>query len=86
MFAQLSLDQDDPQERMHAFLDMRYTVMSCLFPHEPFSVSEATFDFFDDTISYLVNGIPQVRPGGKPEDAKHDIYWQRYRDWMKRHA
>jgi hypothetical protein len=70
-------------DKLAAFLRLRYDEMGRLFPHDVFSVQEATPDFFAETARYLTTGIPENRPGIKPEDAKHDIYWRRYRDWMK---
>ena len=74
---------ESSSDKTSAFLRLRYDEMSRLFPHEVFSVQEATPDFFSETIRYLISEIPDTRPGVKPEDAKHDIYWRRYRDWMK---
>lgn len=67
---------------MRLFLHLRYDEMARLFPHEPFSVNEAGFDFFTNTLEFVKNGVPQNRPGSRSEDAKFDIYWKRYRDWI----
>ena len=69
-------------DKIGTFLRLRYDEMGRLFPHDVFSVQEATPDFFAETVRYLTADIPDNRPGIKPEDAKHDIYWRRYRDWM----
>lgn len=73
--------------KVELFLHLRYTRMGALFPHEPFSVNEATPAFFRDTLDYLVGvvALPERRPGVKAEDAKHDLYWRRYREWVLSH-
>lgn len=75
---------ESSNNKLDTFLRLRYDEMSRLFPHKVFSVQEATPDFFAETARYLIVGIPETRPNIKSEDAKHDVYWQRYRDWMKK--
>jgi hypothetical protein len=76
-------EMERSDDKLIAFLRLRYDELSQRFPHEVFSVQEATPDFFSTTIQYLTTGAPLNRPGGKPEDAKHDIYWRRYREWLQ---
>lgn len=78
----------EPVNKVQLFLHLRYTRMGALFPHEPFSVNEATPAFFRETLDYLTGivPLPERRPGVRAEDAKADPYWPRYRDWVRKHA
>lgn len=76
-----------PMTKIQLFIHLRYTRMNALFPHEPFSVNEATPAFFRETLDYVAGIVPmpERRPGTKAEDAKHDLYWPRYRAWVLKH-
>ncbi len=58
-----ALSVSPPDRFIATFLAGRYDLLSDLYPHEPFSVSEGTPTFFTETLTYLTSGIPECRPG-----------------------
>lgn len=61
------------------FLDLRYRALGEAFPHDTFSVAQATPDFFDVAISHL-GGQPFAKTDGKPS-----AYEANYRRWIELH-
>lgn len=59
------------------FLEMRYHELARLFPHDTFSVGQASLDFFDTALAHL-NGEPFAKGDGEPS-----IYEMNYRKWIK---
>jgi len=61
------------------FLDLRYRELRALFPHDTFSVGQASLDFFDTAVAHL-NGVPFAKTEGEPS-----VYEANYRRWIVKH-
>jgi hypothetical protein len=71
------LDRLSGHAKILRFIELRYAVMSDLFPHGVFTVEEATLEFFDRAIRHSIHQDPL--PEVKSE-------WSRnYVEWIKKH-
>lgn len=65
-------------DRVRAFMALRYDEMRLAHPHPTFTVDQATLDFFDVTLGYIDNpeSIPKVKPDTS-EYARNYLGWVR---------
>lgn len=68
-----------PVLALDLFLQMRYHDLGQAFPHDTFSVGQATLDFFDVAVGHL-GGQPFGKTDGPPS-----IYEANYRRWIEMH-
>ncbi len=61
------------------FISLRYHELGEAFPHDTFSVGQATLDFFEVALSHL-GGQPFAATNGKPS-----TYEANYRRWIQAH-
>jgi hypothetical protein len=71
--------RDNPSIALDLFLDLRYRELRALFPHDTFSVGQASLDFFDTALAHL-NGVPFAKTEGEPS-----VYEANYRRWIVKH-
>lgn len=71
--------RDNPGIRLDLFLDLRYRDLALAFPHDTFSVGQASLDFFDVALSHM-GGQPFDKTDGPPS-----IYEMNYRRWIEAH-
>jgi len=72
----LELSKQSGESKIDYFFTRRYRQLNILFPHKPFSVEQASFEFFDLTLQYLLNKRPL-------EEIPSSEYSQNYRCWIK---
>lgn len=67
------------------FMELRYHELARMFPHDVFSVGQASLDFFDRALANL-NGAPFDEPtkDGQPPP-KPSEYEANYRRWIGAH-
>jgi len=61
------------------FIDLRYSILAHQFPHETFSVAQATLDFFEVALKHLRG---EAFSG---DDKDQSVYEMNYRRWIRKH-
>jgi hypothetical protein len=76
--AAFEVEHEPVATRIARFIELRYHTLSRLFPHDVFSVGQASLDFFDKALTH-VEGAPfdEIHGGGKPS-----VYEANYRSWI----
>lgn len=61
------------------FIDLRYSTLARQFPHDTFSVAQATPDFFEVALKHLRGG------SFAGDDKDQSVYEMNYRRWIRKH-
>lgn len=76
--ANVIISQLKGKEKLRTFINYRYRILLKKFPHEPFSVEQGDYDFFEVTQKYL-SGELDISSITKSD------YNNNYINWVKAH-
>ncbi len=69
------------ENKIIVFIEWRYRKLALAFPHETFSVSQSSLDFFAQTLLYLESKLPSKYD---EKNNKKSIYELNYIEWMEK--
>ena len=77
--ANFSISQSN--DKVSEFMRLRYDVMSKQFPHDVFSVEQATLDFFEKTLDILNGSVTVTK-----EEENKSKYTKNYYEWCRKNC